>query len=83
VAIKNDEDSIMDLDIENLQPPVQIENINTAVSENTYTVSKGDSLWSIAVKAYGDGYKWTEIANANNLKNPNVIFTGTSLNLPR
>ncbi len=62
---------------------VDVANVTNAISANSYTVSKGDSLWSIAVRAYGDGYKWTEIAKVNNLKNPNVIFTGTPLILPR
>ncbi|MEK7526753.1 MAG: LysM peptidoglycan-binding domain-containing protein [Patescibacteria group bacterium] len=54
-----------------------------SISTNSYTVAKGDSLWTIAVRAYGDGYKWTQIAKVNNLKNPDIIFTGTALNLPR
>lgn len=48
-----------------------------------YTVVKGDYLWEIALRAYGDGYKWTEIAKANNLANPNVIHAGNVLKLPR
>lgn len=49
----------------------------------TYTVVKGDHLWGIAVRAYGDGYKWVEIARVNNLKNPNLLFVDTVLTLPR
>lgn len=49
----------------------------------TYTVVAGDSLWNISVKIYGDGYKWVEIAKANNLSNPNIIHTGNVLTLPR
>ena len=54
-----------------------------AVPATSYTVVKGDHLWGIAVKNYGDGYKWVEIAKANNLKNPNLLFVGTVLTLPR
>ena len=49
----------------------------------TYKVQKGDYLWEIAVRAYGDGFKWVEVAKANNITNPDVIFTGTELKLPR
>jgi nucleoid-associated protein YgaU len=49
----------------------------------SYTVEKGDSLWDIAVRAYGDGYKWVEIARENNLEDPNVIHTGNIFTLPR
>lgn len=54
-----------------------------AVTESTYTVVKGDNLWEIAVRAYGDGFKWVEIAQANNLANPNLIHAGNVLTLPR
>lgn len=47
-----------------------------------YKVVQGDSLWSIAVKQYNDGYKWVSIATANNLSNPDVIYAGTDLMLP-
>ena len=50
---------------------------------NSYTVEKGDTLWNIAVRAYGDGYKWTTIADANNLTNPSMIFSGNKLKIPR
>jgi nucleoid-associated protein YgaU len=55
----------------------------SAAGNATYTVVKGDSLWKIAVKEYGSGYKWTEIARANKLVNPNIIHAGNTLTLPR
>ncbi len=54
-----------------------------AIAGDSYTVVKGDHLWNIAVRAYGDGYKWTTIAAANNLKNPGYIEVGQKLKLPR
>jgi nucleoid-associated protein YgaU len=53
------------------------------ISADKYTVVKGDSLWTIAERAYGDGYKWVEIAKENKLVNPNVIHTGNVFTLPR
>lgn len=49
----------------------------------TYTILAGDDLWEIAVRAYGDGYKWVEIAKANNLSDPNLIHAGNPLTIPR
>lgn len=54
-----------------------------AITGKTYTVQKGDNLWDIAVRAYANGYKWVDIAQANNLANPNLIFSGNVLTLPR
>lgn len=48
-----------------------------------YTVQKSDSLWSIAVRAYQDGYKWPQISAASKLTNPNQIEVGMKLVLPR
>ena len=53
------------------------------ITQTSYKVVKGDYLWDIAVRAYGDGYKWVEIAKANKLVNPNLIHSGNVLKLPR
>ncbi len=53
------------------------------IEGDSYTVVKGDHLWSIAVRAYGDGYKWVEIAKANNITNSNYIEVGQVLKLSR
>lgn len=52
------------------------------ISGSTYTVVKGDTLWNIAVQAYGDGYKWVDIAKENNLINPDLIHPGNLFVLP-
>ena len=54
-----------------------------AISGATYEVVRGDNLWNIAVRAYGDGYRWVEIASENNLVNPDLIHAGNILVLPR
>jgi nucleoid-associated protein YgaU len=47
-------------------------------------VRKGDSLWKIARKHYGDGKKWTRILKANRkrLVDPDLIRPGRRLYLP-
>ncbi|MCM2398504.1 5'-nucleotidase C-terminal domain-containing protein [Rhizobium sp. S95] len=47
-----------------------------------YKVVSGDSLWKIAAATYGDGMMWKKIAEANALKNPNIIGVGKELQLP-
>lgn len=48
-----------------------------------YTVKEGDTLFIIADNYYKDGFKYTEIAKANNLSNPNQIETGAMLEIPK
>jgi 5'-nucleotidase len=57
--------------------------LNIPDSSTSYTVVKGDNLWNIAVATYGDGFRWTDIAQANKLENPRVIHAGNVLVLPR
>lgn len=57
--------------------------VGEKITGEQYTVVEGDTLWSIAVRAYDDGYRWPEIAQANNIVNPHLIFVGTTLNLQR
>lgn len=53
------------------------------ISANDYTINKGDTLWQIAVRAYGDGYAWKKIAQANKIVNPDLIHSGNKLTIPR
>lgn len=56
----------------------------TSVAVGEYTTQKGDSYWSIAVRAYGDGYQWPKIywANKNLFSNPDLIFANTKISIP-
>ena len=48
---------------------------------NTYVVKKGDSLWKIAQTMLNDGSRYKEIAEKNNIVNPNKIQVGQILRL--
>ena len=52
-------------------------------SATNYKVVKGDSLWKIAKRVYGDGNKYIEIAKLNGIVNPNLILVGQDLILPK
>lgn len=71
-----------------INPKSEVAGVKTNVEQQsisgaTYEVQKGDNLWNIAVRAYGDGYKWSEIARENKLVHPNLIHSGNILILPR
>lgn len=51
-------------------------------TDTQYTVVAGDTLWDIAAKKYNDPYKWVDIAKANSLKNPDLIYPGNVFVLP-
>jgi nucleoid-associated protein YgaU len=66
-------------------PGVQDElaEVEDASIDNRYVVQAGDSLWDIAQAQYDDGYKWVDIAQANNLSNPGLIEEGQKLVIPQ
>lgn len=55
------------------------------VKEEIYEVVSGDSLSKIAKKFYGDPMKYKDIFEANRdiLEDPNKIFPGQNLRIPR
>lgn len=58
---------------------------NVKVRYEDYTVEKNDSLSYIAKKVYGNGRKYYRIYKANEdiIKNPNRIYPGMTLKIPR
>ena len=55
---------------------------SATVSGNSYTVKKGDTLFSIAKAKYGSGGQWQKIASANPGVNPKTLKVGQTLTLP-
>ncbi len=53
--------------------------LSTMAGAASYTVAQGDVLWRIA-QAYG--FTWEEVAQANNLANPNELYVGQVLTMP-
>ena len=51
------------------------------VTPKTYTVKKGDTLWDIACRFYGDGTKWGAIAAKNGVADPRKLQIGKVLTL--
>jgi nucleoid-associated protein YgaU len=77
-------------------PPKKWEGVPEPVTEKpepppalptTYTVEKCDDLWSISAKPqiYNDPWLWCLIwkANQDKIDNPNKIWEGTVLSIPR
>ena len=81
----------MKLKIPNVKPIIvkisvnetQINSPQKSITSDAYIVVEGDNLWDISVRAYGDGYKWVDIARANSLDNPDLIFSENILKIPR
>lgn len=53
------------------------------ITGDTYTVAEGDWLSKIAGRAYGDIYAYKKIVEANNIENPDLIFPGQIIKIPR
>lgn len=48
---------------------------------NTYTVKPNDTLWNICKKELNDGSKYKEVAQLNDITNPNLILSGQVIRL--
>ncbi|MDY4281585.1 MAG: peptidoglycan-binding protein LysM [[Pasteurella] mairii] len=70
---------------------VNVDNVAIASGEQLagddefYVIQKGDTLWKIAEKAYGNGAKYTAIVAANKevIKDADKIFPGQKIRLPK
>ena len=65
---------------------VTINNGETLAGDDEfYVIQKGDTLWKIAEKAYGNGAKYNAIVDANKevIKDADKIFPGQKILLPK
>ncbi len=72
-----------ELTIPQIVMPAQADEGLETITGEKYTVKKGDSLWTIALRAYADPYQWVQIAEANQLANPSLIHPGNEFIIPR
>lgn len=65
---------------------IKLDNANdpeiASAGVKTYVVKSGDTLSKIAKEFYGDANKYMDIANANNISNPDKIDVGQELKIP-
>jgi len=55
------------------------------VTMETVIIKRGDNLWRIARSAWGNGFRWTTIYQANNdqIRNPHWIYPGQVFIMPK
>ena len=78
--------TIPQVEVKKLTVSTEINKAVITIEGDSYTTVINDSLWNIAVRAYGDGYAWTKIYEANKTDigiNPNLIAKGMTLAIPR
>lgn len=54
-------------------------------AQTVVIIQPGNNLWRIASRVYGDGLRYTDIfqANADQIRNPDLIYPGQVFGLPR
>ena len=60
------------------------EGVKEVVAGTSVIIRKGDSLWRVARRNYGQGIRYTTIfeANRDQIKNPRLIYPGQVLKVP-
>ena len=56
--------------------------VNEVPAPRSHTVVSGDTLFNIAKQYLGDGNRYTELAQFNNIPNPDHIEVGQVINIP-
>ncbi len=72
-------EGVSKVDVSNLEAPEE----ESEVKVEYYIIQKGDTLWKIAEKFYGNGAKYTKIVEDNKevIKDPDKIFPGQKIRI--
>ena len=62
--------------------PIAYASATPAPTKKTYTIKKGDTLFSIAKSSYGTGKDWQRIASANPGLEPSKLKVGQQIVIP-
>ena len=65
-------------------PPVASYNVPSVIPREgvVYRIRWGDTLWDIAEAFYRDPWQYPRIARFNNIRNPDLIISGTTIRVP-
>jgi len=63
-------------------PAVQTPSKPAGTGGVTYRIKNGDTLWDIAATYYRNPWLYPKLAKANSIRNPDLIFAGTRINIP-
>ncbi|MDA9975769.1 LysM peptidoglycan-binding domain-containing protein [Alphaproteobacteria bacterium] len=66
-------------------PFVRAEPFKALPNQTVVIIQPGNNLWRIASRVYGDGLRYTDIflANADQIRNPDLIYPGQVFGLPK
>jgi len=84
VEVTSDYEAPLEPEVVVVSPSVPLEPLPTKqpVQINTYTIQRGDTLWSIAQRIYGNGKRWRDIVKANEGLDPTKLRVGQKVILP-
>ncbi|MCL2130010.1 MAG: LysM peptidoglycan-binding domain-containing protein, partial [Treponema sp.] len=65
-------------------PPVASYNVPSVIPAEgvNYRIRWGDTLWDIAAAFYRNPWLYPRIARFNNIRNPDLIISGTTIRIP-
>ena len=63
-------------------PEIPEPKVEVAPAKVIYRIKWGDTLWDLAESYYQNPWLYPKIAKVNNIKNPDVIISGTDIEIP-